>query len=697
MSSTLKQTCGQRIAEMSRYRRLFLAGAKQRELDSMGVDVLPEVLASWRHLHRMGVDPLKVNSSTRMDSAAHGQRVAESGRITEVASSVFSRFLQVDSHGYSWLSLLTPDGVGLVSMVKGSGFFEEVRNLGMLSESEYEAVARSHGGLIRTGNLMDEKTMGTSSHLLAAEARKPIQLVSTDHYAESVAALEFLASSFPLFEADGSLLGVVAHLQFLDSSLLNTSLAVCQLANLRFLASIASAMEAELKFFEPVHAFAPTDKDSPICGVILADDRGVILNINDTALRLLGCSEGSEPCRTIDALFFEQPYLAGLLRSGGRGTVHCKLPRSANDLLVQVEAYTVESTFAGSSMLIRLSEDMQRALVVTGLDAGAKEKGFQAVVGSSDLLEKTKRVCRQFARTSENVLLLGQSGTGKEALARAIHSETRPDAPFVVLDPATIPKEMLMSELLGYEAGVFSGARSVGKLGRIEQADGGTLFLDEVADMPQNLQAALLRILDDHEVNRIGAAHTKRVQFRVIGASSKDLESLVQRKAFRADLYYRLATLMVHVPALRERREDIEILYRHFLEGYCLRRNLPVPAVGGTFIQKIREYDWPGNVRELRNTVAYSVHMAAAEGSEMILPRHLPEYVVGRFRSSELESLTDDDVQMDYGLNLEQFEARAIRRARELANGDVVRMAAMLGVSPSTVYRKMKRHVRDAS
>lgn len=683
------QTCGQRIAEMARYRALFVGGAEEDELNSLGIDVRPEVLASWRRLRALGVDPLEVNSRSRVDSETYSLKAAANRRLIDVAGPVFDRFLQIDSHGYSLLGALTVDGVGLVSMMKGSGFFEEVRSLGMLSESEYEAVAGSHEVLVETGSLMDEQTMGTSSHLLCAETMKPIQLVSSDHYSESVAAMKFLATSFPLFEIDGSVRAILAHLQFLDDSLLNTSLAACQLASLRFIGAVASAVESEIKFCEHAHAFVPPDNESPDYGLIVADNQGVITSISHTAYRLLGLPRGAGTS-TIETLFSDQPHLIGLIRNGGRGTARCRLLGGTADLVVQIESHTAESSFAGGSILVRLMGDA--IALPSGAASASKTSGTSLghIIGSSDVLEKTKRICRQFSGTSENVLLLGQSGTGKELFARAIHNEARPHTPFVVWNSAVIPKEMMTSELLGYEAGVFSGARSAGRAGKIEQADGGTLFLDEVGDIPLSLQSALVRILDDRQVTRIGAVNARSVDFRVLAATSKNLEDLVRRGLFHADLYYRLAVLTIRIPPLRERREDIDLLCCHFLTEYCLRKSLPIPAVGATFIQRLREYDWPGNVRQLQNTVAYSANIATIEGSQMILPRHLPDYVANHPGALVPQQPEAEDSPFDTGLNLEQLELQALRKASELANGDTARMAAMLGISPSTVYRKMK-------
>lgn len=231
-------------------------------------------------------------------------------------------------------------------------------------------------------------------------------------------------------------------------------------------------------------------------------------------------------------------------------------------------------------------------------------------MGRSEALETVKRLARKAARTPSTVLITGESGTGKELLARAIHAASPfAEGPFVSVNCAAIPENLLEAELFGYEEGAFTGARKGGKPGKIELADGGTLFLDEIGDMPLAMQAKLLRVLEERRVERVGGVTSRPVRVRVIAATNRSLEEMVRKGAFRADLYYRLNIIRLHLPPLRERRTDIPLLLSHHLERVVRRYRLPAKSFTKEAVSILLAYHWPGNVRELVNTVEALVNL----------------------------------------------------------------------------------------
>jgi DNA-binding NtrC family response regulator len=245
-----------------------------------------------------------------------------------------------------------------------------------------------------------------------------------------------------------------------------------------------------------------------------------------------------------------------------------------------------------------------------------------SIVGSSSALEELWRQIEIFAPTDISVLLLGESGVGKELFARAIHNlSNRADGPFIELDCASLPASLIESELFGHEKGAFTDAREMRK-GKFELADGGTLFLDELGNLSPDVQAKLLRVVQERTFRRLGGATLVEVDIRIIAATNLDLRAAIERQAFRSDLYFRLAELLLTIPPLRERSGDVELLVHHFLEEYGRAFHKSVSGVSVEAMTLLKSYEWPGNVRELRNAVRVATLML----QDRLEPRHLPGY-----------------------------------------------------------------------
>jgi len=237
----------------------------------------------------------------------------------------------------------------------------------------------------------------------------------------------------------------------------------------------------------------------------------------------------------------------------------------------------------------------------------SSERKFEQIIGSSPALEALLEKVERVAPTGATVLIEGETGTGKELIARAVHLlSQRCERPFVTVNCAAIPTELLESELFGHERGAFTGAAAQ-RIGRFEMADGGTLFLDEVGDIPPALQPKLLRVLQEREFERLGSGSTRSVDVRIVAATNRDLAELVAQKLFRDDLYYRLNVFPIYVPALRERREDIPLLVRHYVAKYSASMRRSIRAIAPHTMDVLTGYHWPGNIRELQNVVERAV------------------------------------------------------------------------------------------
>ncbi len=310
---------------------------------------------------------------------------------------------------------------------------------------------------------------------------------------------------------------------------------------------------------------------------------------------------------------------------------------------------------------------------------------FSGIVGGAPRMKPVFEVASSVAASNANVLITGESGTGKELIARSIHfNSLRKEKPFVVLNCAALSEGVLESELFGHEKGSFSGALAT-KKGRFELAHEGTLFIDEVGEMSLNAQVKLLRVIQEHEFERVGGTRTIRSDVRIVAATNKNLEEAVRAGNFREDLYYRLNVVNIHVPPLRERREDIEPLTRHFLQKFAGEMGKKIDDLSPRALSCLLAYEWPGNVRELQNAMERAVVLAR---SEVITPRELPQ---GMQDQDEI-CLTVPERGGSLTEILEDLERQLIVQTLRREKGSQTRAADVLGIKRTTLRYKMEKY-----
>jgi len=316
---------------------------------------------------------------------------------------------------------------------------------------------------------------------------------------------------------------------------------------------------------------------------------------------------------------------------------------------------------------------------------GADQRyNFAELIGTSDKIEQVFKVVTKVAVTDSTVLITGESGTGKELVARAIHKHSkRADGPFIKVNCGALTETLLESELFGHEKGAFTGAiRS--KMGRFEMADGGTLFLDEIGDVPPSMQVKLLRALQEQEIERVGGEATISVDTRVISATNKNLDEEISAGRFRQDLYYRLHIIPLHLPPLRERRDDIPLLVNHFIEKLGPKVNESIRAIADDALGRLMAYSWPGNVRELENVIEQA--LVFAEGDQLTVSS-LPAFLQG----GDAETL-DVPKEMSLPEILDDLERQLILKAFKKAKGVKTETARLLGIKTSALYYKLDKY-----
>jgi two-component system NtrC family response regulator len=345
-----------------------------------------------------------------------------------------------------------------------------------------------------------------------------------------------------------------------------------------------------------------------------------------------------------------------------------------------IEPFDLKALVARALDHHRLIEEVQ--VLRSCLD---QKYGFENIIGSSSALMRALDVAARVAPTDATVLIRGETGTGKELVAKAMHFQSaRRDRPFVTINCAAIPRELLESELFGYMKGAFTGALTH-KKGKAEIADGGTMLLDEIGEMPLELQVRVLRLIQEREIEKIGARTPTKVDVRIIAATHRNLEAMVNDGVFREDLYYRLLVVPIELPSLRERRSDIPDLVWHFLEKAKRKHNRSDVMLNSDLLPIFSNYSWPGNVRQLENTIE---RMVLLSGGPEITHNDLPDFLQGGGSSNVAPKveLPDD------GINLDAVEKDLILRALERFGGNQTRAANFLNMSRRTLAYRLKKH-----
>jgi DNA-binding NtrC family response regulator len=347
------------------------------------------------------------------------------------------------------------------------------------------------------------------------------------------------------------------------------------------------------------------------------------------------------------------------------------------------------------ALLLAVNRAMERQDLIEEVrnlrSALERRYGFENIIGHSKSLLRVLEMASPVAQHDSTVLINGETGTGKELLARAIHHNSRRrNHPFVTINCGAIPKELIEAELFGFARGAFTGAH-VNKPGKVEMADGGTLFLDEIGELPLDSQVKLLRLIQHGEVERVGGAGAKIINVRIIAATHRNLEAMVDDSAFREDLFYRLAVVPLHLPPLRERKEDIPELAEHLLQRAKERHNMQGIRVSSSVLAHFTVYRWPGNIRQLENVIE---RMLVLSNGEQITERDIPEEL-GTASAATPKTPFFFDLPDD-GISLEAVERELLLRALEKAGGNQTQAARYLDISrPTLIYRLEKHGLRQ--
>ncbi|QQK80283.1 sigma 54-interacting transcriptional regulator [Salicibibacter cibi] len=442
--------------------------------------------------------------------------------------------------------------------------------------------------------------------------------------------------------------------------------------------------------FEPesIHDFPLAQVLSSIHdGIVVVNEQGVIVYANPSYTRILNVPVD----RVIGKKMKDVEHDARILTVLKTGKAILQEPIYLDSLQAEVVVdstplYKGNKIIGGVTVFKKMGEVIDYYNALTKLNEIKKKKKlkknkdelkdpFKNIIGSDPLFKKSLQKASAVALSGASILLSGESGVGKEVFANAIHkSSDRQNNAFVKINCSAIPESLLESELFGYEEGAFTGAKKGGKIGKFEQANGGTVFLDEIGDMPIQVQAKLLRVLQEKEFERVGGLQTINVDIRIIAATNQNLEAMIENKQFREDLYYRLNVVQIRIPALRERPLDIELIAKHFTSQFTNLYNKKL-ILSSEVVQRLKHYDWPGNVRQLANFIEHGIILC---DEPIIQTKHLPEQIFEIDYIHEYDSNDNEELRI-----IKALKASKYNRTKAMED---------LGISRRTFYKKIKKY-----
>jgi len=529
------------------------------------------------------------------------------------------------------------------------------------------------------GVTWSEMVCGTNAIGTALELGQPVQIHSAEHYCEGIKRWTCSATVIrhPL---DNEILGVI-NVSGLSGTFSRHTLGLVVTTASRIESRLA-ARAMELRYWLLESTMDKLSSNSPD-GMILFDQRGRPIKANGAAqttlvrrggpidlsrmnrISALSLDRGDIPSSASEMPCWIQPEWLQPVSHGGQ---------RIGTLLVLPMAGSTLRTAAPDRSAIRTADKHEA-------------RAFASLIGNSARLREAVAKAAQLAKSRVSILLTGETGVGKEEFAHGIHrASAARTGPFVAVNCGGLSRELLLSELFGYAEGAFTGARRGGQRGKVEAANGGTLFLDEIGEMPLDLQPHLLRVLEQGEIYRLGENQPRKVDFRLVAATHRDLRKEVAEGRFRMDLFYRIVVTSIHIPCLRERPEDIRTLAEHFLESGTRKHGLGHHGFGSGVIEALETYAWPGNVRELRNAVE---SMLLTSTSTVIESDSLPQDIRGEQCG---DKVTAERSAQCSKLRITHVEREVIVDAIRTASGNLTTAAKLLGIAKSTLYLKLERY-----
>jgi sigma-54 dependent transcriptional regulator, acetoin dehydrogenase operon transcriptional activator AcoR len=631
-----------------------------RYIDEETVDaqlVRREVADSWQRCRSFRIDPFRPTGGSG-NSLHLRERLQKKQHLIRVAQPFMD---------------------DLYKLVKGSGFQVVLTDeFGFLLQ-----VVGDPGIILRTkqvelcpGGDWSEEIKGTNAIGTAIAANRPVQIYAWEHYCQPHHFLT--CSAAPVHDPDGAVAGVLDVSG--DYHVANPHTIAMVVAAVHAIENELRLQRATTNFYIAYH-LSNFLRENMSDGLISMDPKGFVTELNLQGAKILGVNPDTIKGRHFSNLCNSREALAHVL---------------ANPVDQHVKDITIEKTgkkISSNSSLLRddagsivgtvtLFREINGRHLSSSAPCCESNYTFDDIVGDSPSMRASKEWARRAALSPSTVLIKGETGTGKELFAQAIHNASpRKHHRFVALNCAALPEYLIESELFGYEEGAFTGARRGGQPGKFELANLGTIFLDEVGDMPPSVQMKLLRVIQEKRVSRIGSAQDRQIDIRIIAATNRDLSIEVKRAHFREDLYYRLNVLKIQIPALRDRKEDLPTLVKYLTEKIGAKLNTGGFQIQEDFMKGIQAHNWPGNIRELENVIESGIIQAGED--------HM---LTGELLTQLIEQPPNTRSNLQPVKALKEVEKDLISEALMLYKGNIRKVAAKLGICRNTLYRKMREY-----
>lgn len=628
--------------------------------------VREDVLESWKRSRDLGIDPYSEDLHF-LDKFDLQKIITKNKLLINAAQPFLEHLFQVVIKEMDMTMFLT-DRNGVVLVAIGEGEIWNYCN-------SIKAVA---------GSCFNECYTGTTAPSMALRKDTPYQLVVEEHYLQ-VAHVASCAAA-PIHDVLGNLIGSICITCSYKTSQRHPH-------SLGMAVSAAKVIENDLQLSREMNnAFVANQYlsaaiDGMTAGLIILNEDDRIHHLNNAAVKIMGLRDKDLKKKEIGAVLDNKILLEALAR---RERLHdCEVllnnsRKTSRCIVTMNPIVNSDSQKIGTLIILKEPKEVHRLVKrVVGLDA---RYNFSNIWGVSPSISKTIELSKKVAKSSSNIVICGESGTGKEMFAQSIHNfSPYAKGPFLGINCSAIPNDLIESELFGYEAGTFTGALNSGKPGRFELANGGTIFFDEVNAMSLDLQAKLLRVLEEKRFNRIGGKQSIKLDARIISASNKNLLDEVERGNFREDLYYRLNVVEIHVPPLRERREDIPVLIKNLVNEISSRLGKQVKGISEEAMFYLENQNWPGNVRQLRNWMERAINLA---DSNILTLNDFPKDIF----TSKMNIHSSHPPYLNNSLSLSDIEREKILNVLKENSGNIALASKSLKIGRSTLYRKMEKY-----
>jgi len=637
--------------------------AQLHEKGSYGdIDLSKVISDSWNRCKKMGINRFMKTNTHTLDKEEFEKRKADNQTLIEEAT-ISMESLCAFTEGSGFAFVLT-DGDGIILKRVGD-------------KEELDFLARSN--LIESSD-WSEHAIGTNAVGLTLETSQPTQVFGYEHYCKC--AINSTCSAAPIYDRSSNIIGV------LD---ITGPFHLVNRHTLGMAVGSAHAIERQLflretfKKLETLNIYKNHVLDSVSEGVVTIDNNYRVSLINRSASNQLGLDDHTSIGQKLQDLipsgnehFFEK---IGLNKRLNSESLNIKTIKGLMKFAVTTYYLVEEKQQMGLVIILQTMKQYKSIIKrVTGMRATTT---FDDIIGESVAIKGAIEIAKMSAQSKSNVLLLGETGTGKDLFAQSIHNaSTRRDEPFFAINCAALPRELLSSELFGYEEGAFTGARKGGNPGKFELADQGTIFLDEISELPHDMQGSLLRVFEEGSVMRLGGNRVIPIDVRIVVATNKNLLEEVKMGNFRLDLYHRLGVIILEIPPLRKRKEDIPRLADHFIDIIGHKLGKQPKSIKPKLMDSLLKYDWPGNVRELQNFIERYIN-TETDGTFNI------HYLLPPL--SKRNAYHNDIPLLEEALTAQEMEAQLIEKYLTQFNNKSM-VAKKLGIARSSLYRKMEKY-----